>query len=120
MVTGEVYHQGTGELATLRKQLDWYSRDIWLYLLASGWQRISQEEQLIPRAAFVGDELGSAFIGSRLVRDIMNVCFLTERKFAPYSKWFGTAFKKLVCGSTLEPILLRVCKLQPGAKESLR
>jgi len=38
----------------------------------------------------------------------MNLYFLMERKYAPYSKWFGVAFKKLACGSTLEPILLQI------------
>jgi hypothetical protein len=47
----------------------------------------------MPRAGFVGDELGSALIGSRLVRDIMNLCFLLEKQYAPYPKWFGTAFQ---------------------------
>ncbi|KAH8901326.1 hypothetical protein GQ53DRAFT_740324 [Thozetella sp. PMI_491] len=107
MVAGRVYHDGTGELTRIRQQLEWYPHDLWLYLLAAGWQRISQEEHLMPRAGFVGDELGSALLGSRLVRDIMHLCFLMERKYAPYPKWFGTAFRKLSCGPELAPILLR-------------
>lgn len=49
----------------------------------------------MPRAGSVGDELGSALIGSRLIRDMMNLCFLMEKQYAPYAKWFGTAFKRL-------------------------
>ncbi len=37
----------------------------------------------------IGDEVGSALIGSRLVRDIMRLCFLMEQTYAPYAKWFG-------------------------------
>ena len=59
----------------------------------------------MPRAGYVGDELGSAVIGSRLVRDIMSLCFLMERQYAPYPKWFGTAFKALSCATSLRPAL---------------
>lgn len=61
----------------------------------------------MPRAGYVDDELGSALIGSRLVRDIMALCFLMEKQFAPYPKWFGSAFQQLVCSADLTPILRR-------------
>jgi hypothetical protein len=31
-----------------------------------------------------------------------------ERQYAPYSKWFGTAFSRLPCGAELIPILRQV------------
>jgi len=105
LVAGEVYHDDVGELTTLRNRFMWYPYDIWLYLLACGWQRIGQEEHLMPRAGSVGDELGSALISSRLVRDIMNLCFLMEKQYAPYSKWFGTAFQRLHSAKELSPLL---------------
>ena len=74
-------------------------------MLAAGWGRIGQEEHLMGRAGFAGDEIGSALIGSRLVRDVMTLCFLMERTYAPYPKWFGTAFKQLACAAKLEPLL---------------
>jgi len=107
ITAGAVYHDGVGELTALRTRLAWYPHDVWLYLLASGWQRIGQEEHLMPRAGYVGDELGSAIIGSRLVRDIMYLCFLMEKHYAPYPKWFGSAFKQLQCAQNLWPILWR-------------
>ena len=48
-----------------------------------------------------GDELGSQIIAARLVRDVMQLCFLMERKYTPYSKWFGTAFAKLKCARAM-------------------
>jgi hypothetical protein len=107
LTAGAIYYDGIGELAALRERLTWYPRDVWLYLLACGWQRIGQEEHLMPRAGFVGDELGAALIGSRLVRDCMNLCFLLEKKYAPYPKWFGSAFQRLVCAEELGPHLWR-------------
>ena len=107
LVTGAVYHDGIGELSALRERFAWYPHDVWLYLLAAGWQRISQEEHLMGRAAYVGDELGSGIIGSRLVRDLMTLAFLMERQYAPYPKWFGSAFKQLKCAPELSPPLWR-------------
>jgi hypothetical protein len=107
LVGGEVYQDEVGEMTAVRKEFAWYPHDVWLYLLAAGWQRIGQEEHLMPRAGSVGDELGSALIGSRLVRDIMNLCFLMERRYAPYAKWFGTAFKGLRAAPELMPLLSR-------------
>lgn len=107
ITSGAIHHDGVGELTALRIGLEWYPHDVWLYLLAAGWQRIGDEEHVMPRAGSVGDELGSALIGSRLVRDIMSLCFLMEKQYAPYPKWFGTAFKQLDCASDLTPKLWR-------------
>ncbi len=96
------------DLQSLRARFSWYPHDVWLYLLAAGWARIGQEEHLMGRAGMVGDEVGSALIGARLVRDVMRLCFLMERVYAPYPKWFGTAFKRLACADTLYPILQEV------------
>jgi hypothetical protein len=57
------------------------------------------------RAGAAGDEIGSALIGARLVRDLMGLCFLMERTYAPYAKWFGTAFGRLACAPALSPNL---------------
>ena len=35
----------------------------------------------------------------------MNLCFLLEKEYAPYSKWFGTAFKKLKSVEYFLPIM---------------
>ena len=105
MTAGAVHFDGVGELTAFRQTLAWYPYDVWLYLLASGWRRIGEEEHLMPRAGYVGDELGSAIMGSRLVRDVMSLCFLMERQYAPYPKWFGTAFQQLKCAPELTPFL---------------
>jgi hypothetical protein len=105
LTAGAVHHDGVGELTALRERLAFYPHDVWLYLLASGWNRIGQEEHLMGRAGYVGDELGSALIGSRLARDVMSLCFLMERQYAPYPKWFGAAFGRLRCAADIAPAL---------------
>ncbi len=105
LTAGAVFHDGVGELTALRGRLAYYPPDVWLYLLAAGWARIGEEEHLMPRAGMVGDELGSALIGARLVRDIMHLCFLQERQYPPYAKWFGMAFRQLAGAAALAPWL---------------
>ncbi len=107
ITAGAVHFDNVGRLTALRAQLEWYPQDVWLYLLAAGWQRIGQEQHLMPRAGFVGDEQGAALIGSRLVRDIMSLCFLMERRYAPYPKWFGSAFQRLASAPALTDSLWR-------------
>ncbi len=102
--SGAVFHDEIG-LEEVRRRFDYYPRDVWLYQLASAWARVGQEEHLMGRAGLVGDEIGSALIGARLVRDLMRLCFLMERTYAPYPKWFGTAFKQLSCADALSPSL---------------
>jgi hypothetical protein len=120
ITTGAVYHDEVG-LQALRDRFAYYPHDVWLYLLAAGWTRIGQEQHLMGRAGFVGDEIGSAIIGSRLVRDLMRLCFLIERQYPPYPKWFGTAFTQLACAADLLPVLRRaqVAETWPEREEHL-
>lgn len=60
------------------------------------------------RCGQVGDDLGSRLIAARLVRDLMRLCFLMESQYAPYIKWFGTAFAQLTCTGNLIPIFTHV------------
>jgi hypothetical protein len=101
VTAGEVFHDEPGELTQARARLAWYPRDVWLYLLASQWRRIGQEEAFPGRCAEVGDELGSAVVTARLARDLMRLCLLLHRRYPPYSKWLGTAFARLPGGTAL-------------------
>ncbi len=108
MVSGEVFYDGLGELTKVRQKFSYYPKDVWLYILACQWTKISQEEAFVGRTGDVGDELGSQVVGSRIVREIMKLCFLMEKKYYPYSKWFGTAFSKLKIAKKLSPVLRSV------------
>lgn len=101
---GAVFRDEVG-LQEVRDRFSFYPNEVWLYMLSCGWGRIGQEEHLAGRAGQLGDQLGSSLIFSRLVRDLMRICFLMERQYAPYPKWFGTAFSKLTCASRLSPHL---------------
>jgi hypothetical protein len=101
---GQVFHDGLGELGPVRTALAWYPHDVWLYVLTSQWRRIAQEEAFVGRCCQVGDDLGARLVAARLVRDLVRLCLLMERRYPPYSKWLGTAFSRLDCAGSLGPI----------------
>ena len=108
IASGRVFHDDLKKLKPIVTKLEYYPDDLWLYLLANQWRRIAQEEAFMGRSAQVGDELGSRIIATRLIRDLMMLCFLMERKYAPYIKWFGTAFSKLRNAKTLTPLFMQI------------
>jgi hypothetical protein len=103
VTAGKVFHDDLG-LEEVRRKLAYYPHDIWLYLLASQWAKIGQEEAFVGRTGDVGDELGSMVIAGRLVNALMHLCFLMERRYAPYSKWFGSGFARLKIAPELIPL----------------
>ena len=105
VTAGAVFHDGLGQLAPARARLDWYPHDLWLHLLACQWRRVSQEEAFVGRCGEVGDELGSAVVTARLVRDLMRLCLLMDRRYPPYSKWLGSAFARTPQAPALTPVL---------------
>ncbi len=109
---GKVFHDGLGELHRLRVAFGYYPRDLWLYLLATQWARIAQQEPFVGRCGDVGDDLGSALVASALLRDLIRLCFLVERTYAPYSKWLVTAFARLRCAPRLLPFFESVVRAQ--------
>ena len=110
VTAGRVYHDGLGDLQEARAKLSYYPRDVWLYLLAAQWGRVGQQEAFVGRTGEAGDELGSRLVAAGLVRDLMGLCFLMERRYAPYAKWFGTAFSRLRCAPRLGPVLEAVLR----------
>jgi hypothetical protein len=99
---GAVFSDGLAELVEARRRIQWYPDDLWRYALACQWQRISQEEAFVGRAGEVGDELGSAVVTARLVREIIRLSFLLARRWAPYSKWLGSSFGTLPIAAVLQ------------------
>src|SRR5215213_2102321 len=108
VTSGGVFHDGLGELEEIRRKFHYYPRDVWLYQLAAQWLKIFEDREFVSRSGDVGDELGSMVIAARQVNKLMRLCFLMERKYAPYTKWFGTAFSELKCAAELKPIFTYV------------
>ena len=108
MITGgAVFRDDQGHLTALRSRLAYFPRDVWLYKLAAQWGRIVEERAYVGRTADVGDEIGSRVIAARMVGNIMRLAMLIERRYAPYPKWFGSAFAGVSIAGELSPLLAR-------------
>lgn len=105
---GAVFHDDGERLGKVRSALNYFPRDVWLYRIACQWRRIAEEQAFVGRAGMVGDDLGSRVIAGRLVHDAMRMSFLLERRYAPYAKWFGSAFARLPIAAALTPLLQQV------------
>ena len=84
---GGVFHDPGGVLAGVRERLRWYPADLWRYVLACQWQRITDEEAFPARAAEAGDERGALVITARLCREVSRLLLLLSRRWPPYTKW---------------------------------
>jgi hypothetical protein len=109
VTAGAVFRDEIGAISEARRTLAYYPDQLWRYLLAAQWTRISQQEAFVGRTGEVGDELGSAVIAADLVRDLMRLAFLIERRYAPYAKWLGSAFSGLALAAELAPLLRAAC-----------
>lgn len=105
--SGDIFHDDL-KIEIVRSKLHFYPKDVWLYLMACEWSQIAQEEAFVGRSGDANDEIGSKLIASRIIEKIMNLCFLMEKEYAPYSKWFGTAFKKLKLAETFLPLIEQI------------
>ena len=102
---GLIFHDGLGQLNEWRSRLSYYPDEVWRRLLIKQWRLIAEEEAFVGRTAERGDPLGSLLIIGRIAERLMRLVFLMERTYAPYSKWFGTAFMQLRGGPALAPHL---------------
>lgn len=94
LTSGRVFIDRIG----VKNKLDaikFYPDDVMLYLIASQWSLIAEEQAFVKRCGQCSDELGAMIICARIAERLMRLCFLYNRKYAPYSKWFGTAFGNL-------------------------
>lgn len=108
ITSGAVFHDGLGTLTTARAQLQYYPDDVWHYLLSAQWMRLAQEEPFLERCHELDDAIGERLIAARLVRELIQLSFLMERRYSPFSKWLGTAFSQLAIYPSLGPLLKSV------------
>lgn len=104
VTSGRMFHDDLGMEETRRK-LSYFPHDVWLWMMASQWKMIAEEEPFVGRCGLVGDNLGSKIIAARQVQRLMRLAFLMEKRYTPYSKWMGTGFKKLSLAPLLIPFL---------------
>jgi len=106
LTSGAVFHDPLGELAAIRLLLSDCPRDAWIYKLACQWRKIAQQESFVGRCAEASDLIGMKIVAARLAREILKLCFLMEKTYAPYEKWLGSAFARLGCSARFSPLLV--------------
>jgi hypothetical protein len=106
VTAGAVYHDGLGTLVPTRRRFAYFPDPVWIYLLYCQWLRIANELSYQARSGERGDELGSRVLASRMVDEIIRLCFLMERRYMPYSKWRGYAFQSLPVAGEQLPLLI--------------
>jgi hypothetical protein len=101
---GELFHDEL-EMEKLRERVSAYPLNIRLYLMASLWEMISQKEAFVGRCGDLGDDMGSRLNATSIVHYLMRLAFLWDNRYAPYGKWFATAFEELSSAEKLGPLL---------------
>jgi len=94
-------------LAGALDRLRHYPEDVRLYLVASNWSLIAEEQAFVRRCHDVGDEIGSALVCGRIADRLMRLAFLYCGWYAPYSKWFGKSFGLLPIDQAIRAAILR-------------
>ena len=116
---GKLFRDDLG-LENIRKSLSFYPEDVKMYLIASQWGLIAEEQAFVKRCAVRDDEIGSRMVCARIAERLMRLCFLYKNNYAPYSKWFGTAFNNLDINCDIKKAILSALKADNIAdRESL-
>jgi len=106
LTAGELFLDGLG-LAERLEAIRYYPEDVRRYRIAANWDIIASEQAFVKRCADVGDSIGSVIVAARIAERLMRLCFLYKKRYAPYSKWFGTAFAHLDVPDALREALHR-------------
>lgn len=105
LVSGKLFVDKLGMKKKLLP-LRYYPREVRNYLIASNWDIIASEQAFVKRCGLCGDDAGSILICARIVERLMRLCFLYREVYAPYSKWFGTAFDRLILDGDIKAAVL--------------
>jgi len=72
VTAGAGFHDASRELTAVREQLSWYPRDVWLWIMASAWQRVQDNEPAAGRTAELKDELGNRLVTAKLIGHLIS------------------------------------------------
>lgn len=104
LTAGELFHDGLN-LAGRLDAIRYYPEEVRRYRIAANWDIIASEQAFVRRCSDVGDDIGSVIVAARIAERLMRLCFLYAKQYAPYSKWFGTAFARLPVPQELKDAL---------------
>lgn len=115
--SGQVFHDDPLiALTQSRAALRYFPDAVWRAQMIALWDQYGEEEAFAGRAAQTGDDIGMRLILARQTERLMRLCFVYARRYAPYSKWFGRAWRDLP--PFIPEALLRetLCEPEPQAR----
>ncbi len=118
LTSGEFYQDDLG-IKKYLEAVSYFPNDVWLYQIASNWSLIAEEQAFVGRCIQVGDEIGSILVCARIAERLMRLGFLYCRTYAPYSKWFGTAFSNLPLDRQIKEEIRRALCAQSGKEREI-
>ena len=98
MVTnGEVFRDPVGVFSQIREELRlYYPEDIRLKKLAAATAKAARAGQYnYPRALKRGDSIAANQALASFIENAVHVFFLLNKKYMPYSKWYGRGLLRL-------------------------
>jgi hypothetical protein len=110
ITSGDVFYDGLNKLNNTRKELKFYPMDISKLRMAVLWNYIWNKEAFIGRNIAVNDYIGLKINTSRIVNYLIKILFYLENKYIPYSKWFGSSFKRLNIYNVINELIIEILK----------
>ncbi|GAF76263.1 unnamed protein product, partial [marine sediment metagenome] len=105
---GEVVYDGLGDMTARRKALAYYPDAIWKKRIADWCMYVSGRESPynLHRVSKREDDLTCTIYFGACIKRMMELCFMLNRQYAPYTKWLNVGFRRLPdYGAQLAPII---------------
>ncbi|HCV24333.1 MAG TPA: DUF4037 domain-containing protein [Candidatus Latescibacteria bacterium] len=113
VTNGQVWHDPSGELTTLRRTFDdYYPEPVWLRRIAH-WCRYASGMGIyaLNRAVLRGNEVYAWTAFSRSLKWSMELAFLLNRTYFPYDKWLLPFFRRLPhLADRMDPLIVEGVK----------
>lgn len=94
---GKVVYDGPGELTRYRRHLAYYPDNVWKKRVADWCAYAAHREGAynVQRSSRRGDEITSTMYLGQAFKRIMEMCFVLNRQYAPYTKWLNRTYRRL-------------------------
>jgi hypothetical protein len=108
ITSGTVFYDGLEKVNNTRKELKFYPLDIWKLRIAILWNHVWNKEPFIGRSIEINDYIGLKINTLRIVNYLIKILFYLEKRYIPYSKWIGLAFKQLSIFNDVNNIIINI------------
>lgn len=110
ITSGLVFHDGLNRINNTREELKFYPLDIWKLRMAVLWNYIWNKEAFIGRSIDLNDYIGLKINTMRIINYLIKILFYLEKRYIPYSKWFGNSFKQLNIYNAINETIIDLLK----------